>query len=464
MDETLLALDLVLLTNSRREYIGGREYVVATAVILKEQVLNGSDGPLFYSLTEISQDVGVWNGYPLTSGHPFAIVNGVQQSVSARVPEIAHKFQVGTLYNDRMVGNERQVDVWIDVQNANRIDPNIVPNVLTGKPINVSTGIFTKKREAVQNAQYNGKGYTHTVFNIKPDHLAVLMGERGACSVGDGCGINVHNSTEVNNMATCPKCGKAMNNGECSCGYKTKMTENGQSAVTYLVGNCDCWKGKADVLNALEETQVVAIKNAEEKNKQLVTSATLVINQLKTAGIDPTKPIEEGIKLLVENAKKVETPKPPEPKPDTSVTLNSETLTAALKQLGEGKVLELFPTLNQTVATAKSVIDDRKVEVIRQLVVNIENADEKKAKAMKYKEKDLPTLNEYLEVMNSVKSSTPVSTPKDDADAWYKAMIANDGKGNQPTPSNPPNNGHLVKTVYNADQGLPTHREVEYDD
>lgn len=189
----LLELELLPLTNARRrETLGGREYVVADAVILKVQVLNGSDGPLFYPLAEINQDIGVWNGYPLTAKHPQIVLpDGSVVSVSARIPKVAHAYQIGTVYNDRMVGEERLVEVWFDVENSNRIDKRIIPAVLSGKQINVSTGIFTGK--VPEAAVHNGVSYTHRVRGIRPDHLAVLMDEKGACSTSDGCGINVHN-------------------------------------------------------------------------------------------------------------------------------------------------------------------------------------------------------------------------------------------------------------------------------
>jgi hypothetical protein len=197
MDETLLQLELEPLVNARRERIGDREYVVASAVILKEQVLAGSDGPLFYPLDEINQDVGVWNGYPLTANHPQVVLpDGTVVNASARSPKVAHAYQIGTVYNDRMEGGVRKVDAWFDVKDSNRIDNRLVPAVLAGKSINVSTGLFTGK---VQNSgSHAGRSYTHKVRGIKPDHLAVLMDVSGACSVGDGCGINVNAESEMN--------------------------------------------------------------------------------------------------------------------------------------------------------------------------------------------------------------------------------------------------------------------------
>lgn len=199
VDELLRLFDpSFLLTNAgRTETIGGEEYVVAEAIILREGILNGSDGPLYYPQPEISKRVGIWNGYPIVAPHPYIWVNGEMKHVSANhSPKIAEQFTVGTVYNDRMGTHDgkpvRKVDLYFNVEKANRVDGRIVPAVRAGEPINVSTGIFTEKRKAVENSSWNGRAYTHSVHNIGPDHLAVLMDEKGACSVADGCGINLN--------------------------------------------------------------------------------------------------------------------------------------------------------------------------------------------------------------------------------------------------------------------------------
>lgn len=194
----LLELEAVLLTtNVRTEHLHGREYVVAEAVILREGILNGSDGPLFYSLPEITKNVGMWNGVSIVAPHPYVYEDGKQKHVSAYAPGVSDAFGVGLCYNDRIDKDSsgkpvRKVDLYFDVEKSNRIDGRIIPAVRSREAVNVSTGITTLKRKAVDNNVHNGHVYTHTVHNIGADHLAVLMDEKGACSVFDGCGINVN--------------------------------------------------------------------------------------------------------------------------------------------------------------------------------------------------------------------------------------------------------------------------------
>ena len=39
---------------------------------------------------------------------------------------------------------------------------------------------------------YMGKSYTYIAKNYRPDHLAVLPDNSGACSISDGCGVLVN--------------------------------------------------------------------------------------------------------------------------------------------------------------------------------------------------------------------------------------------------------------------------------
>lgn len=432
MNELLEYLELQLLANARRETIGGRDYVVADATILKVGVLNGSDGPLFYPLGEINQDVGVWNGYPVTAKHPQIVLpDGKVVNASARSPKIANAFQIGTVYNDRMVGEERRVEVWFDVQNSNRIDPRIVPAVLNGSPINVSTGIFTGK--IVENAQYNGRSYTHRVRGIRPDHLAVLMDEPGACSVKDGCGVNVTN--KANYPEACPYCNTRLeidpDSGICNrCNKRvepltnesTTSTQgvqnvNKEALVQWLTTNCDCWKGeKGKTLNSLDEEQLKGLKANAEGARALV----LTINGLKESGIHITEPskIKEAVANMTAAEKKKWADEEEEAKKklgkvsntagttDTTQTQTITTKDQVLAVLNGMSVEERFNLLapegskeRQVLNSAKEVHERERVAVINKLTGHIKDETKRKAQILKLKDKDLPTLNEYLELL-----------------------------------------------------------------
>jgi hypothetical protein len=62
----------------------------------------------------------------------------------------------------------------------------VVNRLRAGQPVEVSTGYFADMEAT--NGVWNGAAYTGITRNIRPDHLALLPDEVGACSWVDGCG------------------------------------------------------------------------------------------------------------------------------------------------------------------------------------------------------------------------------------------------------------------------------------
>lgn len=177
----------------KRKTLNGREYLVApVSMIVADKVLNGSQGALFYPADEVQRNPGAWNGVPLTIGHP--VVNG--KDVSAREPETAEKFQIGVVYNDRFENGKRLADGWFDVQLTKKKAPSVYNSLVNGKPVELSTGLFTDNEPTANGKAPDGTAYTHVARNYRPDHLAILPHQRGACSLKDGCGLMVGNSCE----------------------------------------------------------------------------------------------------------------------------------------------------------------------------------------------------------------------------------------------------------------------------
>lgn len=419
MDPLLLELESTPVLNARRELLGGREYVVANAVILKHGVLPGSKGPLYYPLNEVTADQGIWNGIPVTARHPFVTKpDGTPLHVSARRPDIHNAFVVGMLFNDRVDGDKRSLEVWFDVQNANRIDPRIVPAVLAGKEINGSTGLnFRGLDQAVANSKFGDKAYTHSVRGIQPDHFAILMDEKGACSVQDGCGINVNSLTNPDPEHTIPLFPEVHNVDKAAL-------------VSWLTVNCDCWKGPkaSETLNALDETVLKGLKSNSESSKSL----TLTVNALKEIGVAVKAPTDAKVGdlvTLVKNATsmpkdddeyetasdgtKTKKKKPP--------TTNSEPMTKdsilnALKAspLTREEYLLIAPTgVTETLNAAQTVVDQKRIEIINTLTKQFTNADERKAKILKLKDKKLSELTDMLEFA-SVTNTAPASKTADE--------------------------------------------------
>lgn len=182
--ETLVAN---LVGKTRRDTFDGREFIVAPMTLIVPGVLNGSKGPLFYPPEEIAKNADAWNGIPLVVDHPHK--DG--SPVSARSPSVLNGQGIGHLFEARADG-KLTAEGWFDVEKVQRIAPEILQSLREGKPIELSTGLFTTNEPAGDGAVDNGKPYSFIARDYRPDHLAILLDSVGACGVGDGCGVLVN--------------------------------------------------------------------------------------------------------------------------------------------------------------------------------------------------------------------------------------------------------------------------------
>jgi len=171
----------------REESLQGKKYLVAPVSMIVPGVLNGSKGALFYPPDEVARNPENWNSVPLVLGHPT--VNG--KPVSARSPKILEQYQLGFVFNataeDKLRG-----EAWFDVQRLEQLAPAILTSLRSNTPIELSTGLFTTNEPAPADAVWNGRKYDYIARDYRPDHLAILLNERGACSLSDGCGVLVN--------------------------------------------------------------------------------------------------------------------------------------------------------------------------------------------------------------------------------------------------------------------------------
>jgi hypothetical protein len=190
---------------ARRKTLHGRQYLVVDATILREGVLNGSRGPLYYPPDEISANPGVWNHVPIVAWHPK---DKDGNPTLARHPEVLEEYGLGVLFNDQYDPEHatRNVEAWFDEARTENFDRRlkpehkILPRLRKGQPIELSTGLFTDNIPGVgtfNTQDGRAKSYSHIARNYRPDHLAALPDQLGACSVRDGCGFNVNASPKT---------------------------------------------------------------------------------------------------------------------------------------------------------------------------------------------------------------------------------------------------------------------------
>jgi hypothetical protein len=72
--------------------------------------------------------------------------------------------------------------------------PGVIEQLDAGG-MEVSTGLFAEVNE--EPGQWGNEQFDVSVLSIVPDHLAILPGATGACSVQDGCGIRPHQGKDM---------------------------------------------------------------------------------------------------------------------------------------------------------------------------------------------------------------------------------------------------------------------------
>lgn len=167
----------------RNEILEGRPYLAVPMVMMKEGVLNGSDGPLLYTSEELAKVPQVWNTKPVVVQHPT--FNG--KSLSACDPVVLEKSRVGMIMNTSWDGLRLKAEAWLEPSRLNTVDSRVLNAVQKGELMEVSTGLFSEVE--AKPGLYKGIPYKGIARNLRPDHLAILPDSIGACSIADGAGL-----------------------------------------------------------------------------------------------------------------------------------------------------------------------------------------------------------------------------------------------------------------------------------
>lgn len=186
---------LNLLGKSELKTLNGRKYLVVSGTSIVPGVLNGSMGALYYPPEEIARNFKSWDETAITMFHPTE--NGYP--ASAKSLEVLKRHGIGFLKNSRIgEGGKLQHDLWFDVEytkNADkRFGTNLYSRLEKGEAVELSTGLFTENEK--HRGSFNKKTYEYIARNYRPDHLAILPNQVGACSIRDGCGVLVNTETE----------------------------------------------------------------------------------------------------------------------------------------------------------------------------------------------------------------------------------------------------------------------------
>jgi len=176
---------------ARRSSIKGQDYLVVPVTMIVEGVLNR----IRYTKDEMFESYSFWNNRPAVLNHPA-------DGFSANRREILEDFGLGMILNTQFDMDEQEkgllvAEAWFNISETQRIAPDVFERLEAGDPIEVSTGLVIDIHR-VDNSYYEGELFEYLATNYKPDHLAILPKDLGACSISDGCGIRQNMEQENN--------------------------------------------------------------------------------------------------------------------------------------------------------------------------------------------------------------------------------------------------------------------------
>jgi hypothetical protein len=173
----------LLSSTFRDESRGGKDYLVVKGVAVVEGVLKKE------LLTKNEIHANEWNDVPLVLRHPQKN-GGSAKTANPDVPVLGRFY--GAKFDTN--GNRLLGEFWLDktALNATPEGAIIEQKVRDGEVIEVSTGYYTERVN--QRGVWKGSPYTVVQTNVKPDHIAILPDQIGACSVVNGCGMSRNDS------------------------------------------------------------------------------------------------------------------------------------------------------------------------------------------------------------------------------------------------------------------------------
>lgn len=192
MDARLTTHTAQMIANrAERRMLDGRAHVVAPIVALVAGVVNGE----LVTADELTAFAAAWNGRPVPLRHPQ---DAAGQFISANSPEVIAASVIGQVFEMHVEGDRLLGEMWLDVEKCERLGGDALralQRLEAGEVIEVSTAYFCDQESA--EGVFDGKRYAAVQHHLRPDHVALLPDEVGACSIADGCGVGRFNQSGV---------------------------------------------------------------------------------------------------------------------------------------------------------------------------------------------------------------------------------------------------------------------------
>ena len=217
----------------REETLNNKKYIVAPC----NPILEGVHNSEFVSYEELTVWTDMWAGRPVPVDHPMDENN---EPLTANSPKVMQESVIGFLFNVVAREDIRGIsgELWIDIEKAAEVPggTETLRKLQAGEQLEVSTGYFTIidniAGEWLNPKSGNVEKFTSSQSQLRPDHLAVLPFDTGACSWKDGCGAPRINSTE--NVRLIDHTLKLHVTEEIPLADKKKMEVNGKQLGTAL--------------------------------------------------------------------------------------------------------------------------------------------------------------------------------------------------------------------------------------
>lgn len=173
----------------RNEMLEGKPHLVVPVVMILEGVHCANKGAVYYPGGELEDSTMLWNGRPVVVYHPKGSDGkGVPAAIT---PETLSAHKIGVIMNTRYDGKgpvpRLVAEAWLEEERVRAVDDRILTAINEKKILELSTGLFSDNEQV--EGEWEGEKYTSIARNYKPDHLAILPDQTGACSVADGAGF-----------------------------------------------------------------------------------------------------------------------------------------------------------------------------------------------------------------------------------------------------------------------------------
>lgn len=178
----------------RRETISGKDYAIYPLILMVEGVHHAVNGdPVYYPPSVLESSVLHWDGRPIPIYHP----NVSGDYVRANNPQVEADWVCGRIYNAMMDNGKLKAEAWLEISKAEQLHPGLIMALDSGTQMEVSTGVMVSGDGI--SGTWNEEAFNQSITTMIPDHLALLPGDKGACSWEDGCGVRANKSNVEKN-------------------------------------------------------------------------------------------------------------------------------------------------------------------------------------------------------------------------------------------------------------------------